>query len=246
MIAAGETILITGASGRIGSYLARHFSGRYTLSLTDARPPVEDVGHPFAQADITNLEAMHRLCQGAAAVVHLAADPSTKAAWESLLPNNIVGAYNLFEAARASGCRRVVFASTINTVGSYPRDMQVHTGLPPRPGNLYGASKVWGETLARLYADQHGLSAICLRFGAVVEPGSSEWLRPDSPLLDSILTMADLARLVEAALAAPETLRFGVFHGVSNNRHKRLDISDARDVLGYAPQDDSYALVEGL
>lgn len=234
-------VLLTGAAGRIGSFLTRSFAGRYALVLSDVLQFDEPSEYPFIQADISDLEAMRRLCQGVDTVVHLAADPSMEAPWESLLPRNIVGVYNVFQAAHEAGCRRVVFASTVNVVAGYPSDRQVRTDMPIRPLNLYGASKAWGEAVACFYADQRGLSAICLRFGWVVsrdQPG----LRRDAPWLDVVLTYDDLAKLVAASIDAPDDLRFGIFHGVSNNRWKRLDISDARAILGYAPEDDAFAL----
>jgi hypothetical protein len=135
----------------------------------------------------------------------------------------------------------VVFASSINAVSGYPDDVQVHTSMPVRPPNLYGATKVWGEALACYYADQRGISAICLRFGWVVSR-DSEQLKQLTNLLDRALTYEDLTRLVRASIDAPDDLRFGIFHGVSNNRWKRLDISDARARLGYAPEDDAFVL----
>ena len=115
--------------------------------------------------------------------------------------------------------------------------------MPVRPFNLYGATKAWGEAVACYYADQRGLSAICLRIGWVRRRDSPD-LRPDHPYLSFVLTYEDLGQLVEKSIQAPDTLRFGIFHGVSNNRWKRLDISDARTVLGYEPQDDAFALAE--
>ncbi|MFO7167576.1 MAG: NAD(P)-dependent oxidoreductase [Chloroflexota bacterium] len=235
---------MTGAAGMIGRYLTAALRERYDLRLTDVRAPDETFGLPFAQADIADLEAMRPICRGVDTVVHLAADPRTFAPWETLLPANVIGAYNTFQAAAEAGCRRVVFASTINAVAGYPEDTQIHTWMPVRPANLYGATKAWGEALARLYADQHGLSAICLRFGAVVSRDDTDWITPDSRFLDIILTIEDAARLVAASIDAPDDLRFGIFHGLSNNRYKRMDISDARAVLGYDPQDDAFALAE--
>ncbi|HET9221864.1 MAG TPA: NAD(P)-dependent oxidoreductase [Roseiflexaceae bacterium] len=234
-------VLITGAAGRIGSSLTRDLAGRYNLSLTDMRSPDDTGGFPFVKADIADLDAMHQLCQGVDTVVHLAADPSMEATWESLLPRNLVGLYNVFQAAHEAGCRRVIFASSVNAVFGYPKDVQVRTDMPVRPLNLYGASKAWGEAVACFYADQRALSAICLRFGWVIER-DSDLIRPDHPYLDIALTYDDLTRLVIASIDAPDTLRFGVFHGVSNNRWKRLDISDARALLGYAPEDDAFAI----
>jgi nucleoside-diphosphate-sugar epimerase len=240
-VADRPNVLITGAAGRIGSFLTQHLAERYDFVLSDVRAPEDTHGFPFVEADIADLEAMRRLCQGVETVVHLAADPSTQASWESLLPRNIVGLYNVFQAAHEAGCRRVVFASSVNAVSGYPREVQVHTTMPVRPPNLYGATKAWGEAVACFYADQRGLSAICLRFGWVI-PRDSPMLKTHRNLLDIALTYEDLTRLVAASVDAPDTLRFGVFHGVSNNRWKRLDISDARTLLGYAPEDDAFEL----
>ncbi len=240
-MATKRKVLLTGAAGRIGTFFAGHEADRYDFVLTDVRQPADAHGHPFVAADISDMEAMRRLCQGIDTVVHLAADPSTEATWESLLPRNIIGLYNVFQAAHEAQCRRVIFASSVNAVSGYPPDVQVHTTMPVRPPNLYGATKVWGEAVACFYADQRGLSSICLRFGWVISRDSKQ-LRPDHHLLDMVLTYEDLAKLVVASIEAPDDLRFGIFHGVSNNRWKRLDISDARAMLGYAPEDDSFEL----
>jgi len=237
-------ILITGAAGRIGSFLTARLVGRYDCVLTDIRPPDDAHGYPFVAADIADLEAMRAVCQGIDTIVHLAADPNRRATWESLLPRNIIGAYNVFQAAAEAGCRRVIFASTINVVAGYPDDVQVHTDMPVRPPNLYGATTAWGEAVGRFYADQRGLSVICLRFGAVRD-GQAEAIKDlakDVSLFSAILTYEDMTRLVVASLEAPDDLRFGIFNGISNNRWKRLDLSEAREVLGYAPEDDSFVI----
>jgi len=234
-------VLITGAAGRIGSFITPRLAERYDLALTDLRAPDETHGLPFVAADIADAQAIAPLFGGVDTVVHLAADPRVHADWDSLMPRNIVGVQNVFAAAHAAGCRRVVFASSINAVSGYPRDMQVHTSMPVRPPNLYGATKAWGEALACYYADQLGLSAICLRFGWVIAR-DSEQLRANPKFLDRMLTYDDLTRLVQASIAAPDTLRFGIYHGLSNNRWKWLDINDARIELGYAPEDDAFDL----
>ena len=234
-------VLITGAAGRIGSFLTHHLAHRYEFVLTDIVPPTDLRGHHFVEADIADVEAMRAACQGIDTVVHLAADPNMEASWDNLLPRNIIGLYNVFQAAHEAGCRRVIFASSVNAVFGYPAEVQVHTAMPVRPLNLYGATKCWGEAVACFYADQRGVSAICLRFGWV-QSRDSPLLRPNHPYLDITLTYHDLAKLVVASVDAPDALRFGVFHGVSNNRWKRLDISDARDRLGYEPEDDAFVL----
>lgn len=241
-----RTILLTGAAGRIGTFLTRQWIDKYDLHLTDVKRPKETFGLPYDEADVADYDAIAGLCQEADTVVHLGADPRMDAPWESLLPNNVIGTYNVFEAAHRAGCRRVIFASSVNAVLGYPADKQVHTHMPVYPINLYGATKCWGEAVGRYYAHTHGLSVICLRFGAVSQrPGTPEYDKRydiSHPYLDMILTMEDLTDLVTKSVEAPDTLDFAIYHGVSNNRWKRLDISDARNEIDYTPEDDAFAI----
>ena len=237
-------ILITGAAGRIGSYLTRLWADTYDLVLTDIRQPETTLGFPFTEANLTDEESMCTLCEGVDTVIHLGADPRPQAPWESLLPNNVIGLYNVYEAASQARCRRVVFASSVNAILGYPEDSQPHTHMPPRPGNLYGATKVWGEAVASFYADFRDLSSVCLRFGAVTSPEFEEKIHIEHKMISMVLTYRDLGKLVTASVEAPDDLRYGVFHGVSNNRFKWIDISDARRLLGYEPEDDSFVIAE--
>ncbi|MEZ4711600.1 MAG: NAD(P)-dependent oxidoreductase [Caldilineaceae bacterium] len=240
-----RSILITGGAGRIGQFITNQWRSQYAITLTDIKEPAHTHGFPFVSADLSDFDAVQSLCRGMDTIVHLGADPRMEAPWESLLPNNVISTYNVFEAARLAGCRRVIFASSVNAVFGYPADVQVHTDMPIYPINLYGATKCWGEAVARYYAHTHGLSAICLRFGAVSQrPGpqsnANERYRLDHPYLDIILTLEDLTQLVAKSIEAPDDLRYGVYHGVSNNRWKRLDIDDARHEIGYEPVDDAF------
>ena len=238
-----RSVLITGAAGRIGSYLTAHLKDEYAFSLTDIKAPAQTYGFPFTEANLTDLDALRALCKGVDTVIHLAADPSTHAKWDSLLPNNLIGLYNIYQAAEEAGCRRVIFASTVNTVTGYHEGVTIWPDMPVHPGNLYGATKVWGEAAGYVYADQGVISVICLRFGWVV-PVDSPWITAESNMLDMVLTLPDLTNLVHRSIEAPDTLRYGIFHGISDNRHKRLDITSAREVLGYAPQHDGFAIAE--
>jgi nucleoside-diphosphate-sugar epimerase len=234
-------VLIKGAAGQVGTFLTGHLAGQYELVLSDLRMPELRHGCSFVQADITELEAMRTLCRDADTVIHLAADYRADAPWESLLPRNIVGTYNVFEAAHQAGCRRVVFTSSVHAVLGYPADLEVRASMPVRPPDLYGATKAWGEALARFYADQKGLSVICLRLGWVIDRARVRCYS-DHPEVDLMLTCEDMGRLVVASIEARDELRFGIFHGISDNRRKRFDINDAREQLGYVPQDDAFAL----
>jgi nucleoside-diphosphate-sugar epimerase len=142
----------------------------------------------------------------------------------------------MFVAAKSAGCRRVIYASSIHAVSGYPADVQVKTSEPVNPGDLYGVSKCFGEALGRYMAEKEGLSAICLRIGAF-QPNESAESDKGVAMMDAWVSRRDLNQLIEKCIDN-ETLKFAIFHGLSDNRFKRLDISDARELVGYAPHDD--------
>jgi UDP-glucose 4-epimerase len=162
-------VLVTGAAGNIGSYFAEQNRGRYKLRLMlrdgDDDEKIAGFGE-IVTGDITDLEQMKELCRGVDTVLHLAASASPSSTWDEVLPANIIGTYNVFVAAKAAGCRRVIYASSIHAVSGYPPDVQVKTSDPVNPGDLYGVSKCFGEALARYCAEKENLSSIALRIGA--------------------------------------------------------------------------------
>jgi hypothetical protein len=166
-----------------------------------------------------------------------------EATWDSLLPDNLISTYNVFESAHQAKARRVIFASSVNAVFGYPPDIQVKLDMPIRPINLYGATKVWGEGVASSYACSTDLSCISLRFGAVTDRNDPSVL-PGHHYLDIFFSYEDLTLLVAGAIDAPDDLKLGVFHGISNNKWKRLDITESIRQLGYNPQDDGFAIAE--
>jgi len=234
-------VLITGAAGRIGSSLAPQLKDRYELRLNcypaaPEHPAVDDV----MVADISVYEKIAPAMQGIDAVVHLAGEPSTQAPWEVVRSWNIEGTYNVLEAARQAGVRRVVFASTNHVMGMYDRDQQwpVYAHQPVRPDSLYGVSKAFGEALGRHYYDQFGLSVICLRIGWFLPEPRDEisrwmWLSP-----------RDCAQLVWRAIESD--VGFGIFYAISGNSGRHWDITDTIERLGYRPQDNAEEHVERL
>jgi dTDP-4-dehydrorhamnose reductase len=235
-------VLVTGAAGNIGSYFAAHSGKDYDLRLMvlKGEDPAEVRAirkhGQIVEGDISDLETMKRLCRGIDTVVHLAANPSPSATWDSVRDINIAGTYNFFVAAKAARCRRVIYASSIHAVSGYPADVQVKPSDPVNPGDLYGVSKCFGEALARYMAEQENLSCICLRIGAF-QPARKARKESSLSILDAWVSHRDLDQLI-ARCIDDETIRFAIFHGLSDNRFKRLDISNARELLGYDPKDD--------
>lgn len=230
---APRTVLLTGAAGRLGTLMRDLLPGYgYELRLLDMRP-VE--GEPDAiVADLADRDALREAVRGVDAIIHLAGI-SLEASFEKILKANIEGTYHLYEAAREEGVRRIVFASSNHVVGHTPvpapGEPPVPVDTPRRPDTFYGLSKSFGEDLAQLYWDRHGLETVSVRIGSCFpEPSSvrmlSLWLSP-----------ADGARLFHAALTA-ENVGHTVVHGASANARLWLDLTSAR-ALGYEPQDDS-------
>ena len=226
-------VLVTGAAGRVGRAFAENAPERFDLRLMvrpgEALPGAEE-------ADLGDLSRLKALCEGVDTVVHLAGDARAAAPWASLLPNNVVGTYNLFVAAKAAGCRRVVYASSIHAVSGHPPDAQIGPEDPVNPGDLYGVTKCFGEALARYMAEQEGLSALVVRIGAFMPEG---WVANPERLdnMDAWVSPRDLVQLLVRCVD-DETLRFAIVNGLSGNRFNRLDLASARELLGYVPQDD--------
>jgi len=236
-------ILLTGASGNLGSLILSKLSTKYEWVLADFKIPLFTYGHPFFQVNLSEFNTLYSLCSKVEMVIHLAACASPEAKWDDLIEPNIKGVYNVLEAAYQSKCQRVIFASSIHVVDGYPREMQLYPSMPPNPLSLYGATKAWGEALAAYYAYQKNLPVICLRLGWV-KAHNDLTLFPNNPHLNIILTDRDFVRLIVASIETPFTQKFGIYHGISNNQFKRLDITSTREVLGYQPQDDAFAIAK--
>ncbi|EWM11380.1 NAD(P)-dependent oxidoreductase [Kutzneria sp. 744] len=224
--AAVGRVLVTGAAGRIGSGFLRHVAGRYVLRATDVRPvDIED----FVLADLGDPAALARACEDVDTVVHLGANPSLLADWDSLLPANIVGTHNLFAAASEAGVRRVVFASSVHAVSGYPAGKQVSAADPVNPGNLYGVTKAFGEALGRYYAEQRGMSVIALRIGAFHTEGTTPEPEPYNDFLHLLET--DLYRIIVRAIDV-RGVQYAVVNAISDQLGGRLDITGTRELLG--------------
>ena len=231
-----KTILITGAAGDVGTHLRRELAGRYKLRLSDVKPVANlDPGEQFVQADIARMDEVLSATRGVDAIVHLGGF-SVEGPWDAILAANIAGCYNVFEAARQGGVKRLLFATSNHAVGFYRRDEVIDHRVYPKPDSRYGVSKVFGEALASLYADKYGLEVLCMRIGNV-NP------KPvDKRRLSLWISPRDLAQLVSIGVEHP-AIRFEIVYGVSGNKRSWYDNSNAHR-LGYRPQDDSEAWAE--
>jgi nucleoside-diphosphate-sugar epimerase len=255
-------VLVTGATGQIGYMTFKRLleqPERYEVFGLDRkldpseRVPVdwrlEIPEDRFTVGDLSDFETVRAAVDSMDVVAHLGADPEGRE-WDSVLQNNIVGTYNVFEAARQADVRRVVAASSI-MVSEGHRDQEPHKAMmerrlsdipdeiqfvspsiPAEPRGIYGASKVWTESLARVYSNTRGLSCICVRIGQV------ERDRPRPPQgADIYVSQRDIVQAIEKCINASENVQFGIIYGMSNNDHRWVDISGAKDLVGFEPLD---------
>src|SRR5258705_5094737 len=228
-----KTILITGAAGDVGTHLRRELAGKYVLRASDLRSLKKiNKEERFVRADISKMPDALRITKGVHAVIHLGGY-SVEGPWEGILNANIIGCYNVFEAARRNGVKRILFPTSNHATGFYRRDQTIDHRVYPKPDSRYGVSKVFGEALGSLYADKYGMQVFNMRLGNVGP------VPLDKRRLSIWLSPRDLAQLVTIGIEHPD-IHFEIVYGVSNNQRSWYDNSNAYR-LGYQPQDDSEA-----
>jgi len=249
-----KRVLVTGLSGLVGTALRSEFEERYEISsLSRYGTDGMDDSHNF-KGNIAELDTIIPAFEGQHTVVHLAADRSASADWESALRNNFVGVYNVYEAAKRTGVKRVVFGSSQHAIGGFYRDEPYRTILagnfdnvkrpyklidetvPIRPDGYYGASKAYAEGLGSYYSEWHDISSINIRIGWTISN--------DDPTISGgglamWLSHRDTAQIHVKAVDAPDSLMYTVVFAMSDNYWNIFSLDKARKVLGYEPQDNA-------
>jgi uronate dehydrogenase len=233
-------LLLTGAAGGLGKVLRQALKPHCEVLRVSDRVDlgVAATGEEVVLCDLADKAAVHQLVQGADAVVHFGGI-SLEDRFEPILQANIVGVFNLYEAVRKHGVKRVVFASSNHVTGFYKQAQKIDTEAPVRPDGLYGVSKCFGENLSRFYFDRYGIETVCLRIG------SSFPVVKDRRMLSTYLSYDDLVELVRCSLFAPEVGHTVIF-GASDNTVKWWDNSKAAHI-GFKPKgtsEDQRARVE--
>ncbi len=232
-----KRVLMTGAAGGIATMIRPLVAPIYPeIVLSDVKEPKElQPNETFVPAELADIASVERACEGIDGVIHLGGF-SVEGPWETILQSNIIGCYNLFEAARRKGVKRVVFASSNHTIGFYPRVQRIGVDVVPRPDSRYGVSKIFGEGIGSLYADKHGMRVLSIRIGNVGEKPLDKrrlsiWIKP-----------SDLVQLIRIGLEHPD-LRYEVMYGASNNERSWWDNSVAFK-YGYRPTGRAEDFVE--
>jgi len=234
-----KKLVLTGAAGRLGSYLREPLSKLADEFISSDIAP--DVGKLFpnesyVKADLTSLDEMMALLEDADMVVHFGAI-GDEAPFETLLGPNFIGAYNVWEAAYQNKLRRVVYASSIHAVGMYPKNEFIGTDVPHRPDTFYGLAKCFAEDLGSLYWDKRRLESVHMRILSCAQVSNPR-------AVGTWLSYEDLIQLVEKSITTPVT-GFSIVYGISNNDRAPVNNSNASH-LGYRPKDNAEQFAEEI
>jgi nucleoside-diphosphate-sugar epimerase len=236
-----KKILITGGFGKIAQYFVKNFGEKYEITIADI--VIKDGTYPenvtIVKADLTDFEICKKLCVGIDTIIHLAGVASPNSSFDEVLNANIIGSKNIFEAAIQANCKRVIYASSAQTIEGYNEDIQINKNMPVRPKNFYGVSKCFGEALGAYYAFQENLSVICLRIGAYEFP--SDFSEMNARDLSAFLHPDDCNQLLDKCIET-ENLKYEILNAISNNRYKRLDITETIEKVGYKPKANAFNL----
>lgn len=234
-----KRIVLTGAAGRLGSYLREPLTKMADeLVSSDIHEDIGKLypGEKYIAADLGDLDAVHKALEGAEMVVHFGGLPD-ESAFDDILHSNIIGCFNVWEAARRHGVRRVVYASSVHAIGMYHNNDFIDADVPHRPDTYYGLAKCFAEDLARMYWEKQGMESVCLRIFSCANVANTR-------SLGTWLSYDDMIQLVERSVDTPVT-EFTIAYGLSNNDRGMVDNRKA-SFLGYRPKDNAEQFAEQM
>ena len=243
-----KKVLILGATGRIGPSLMEEYFKNYRKDYSvilgyHSKKPEYDL--EARKVDLSNIESLKKAMKGIDVVVNLAANSNSEAKFSEIVEPNLIGAYNVFQAALDSKVKRVIFASSVHSIKGYPMGKEVKHDDVPKPINFYGASKVFGEALCHVFS-QKGLSCLAIRIGAYVSNDKKEKICFTRDKLDYVISQTDFAQLLSKCILAPEKIKYGILSGISNNKRKYMDLKFTEELVGYEPKDDAFEMCEEI
>lgn len=227
-----KKLVLTGAAGALGSKLRAPLAAMCDqLVSNDLVDGLDDLAanETYVQADVSDLAAMEALTKDADMIVHFGAI-ADEAPWDDILKSNIIGAYNIWEAAYRNGVRRVVYASSVHAVGMHLKTDTIGLDAPHRPDTYYGLAKCFAEDLASLYWDKRGIEAVCMRIFSAAPPTNAR-------AIGTWLSTNDLIQMVEKSITSP-VVGLTTVYGISNNDRAVVDNSKAGH-LGFHPKDNA-------
>jgi len=241
-----KKVLLLGATGRMGPGIIEEYLSKYKKSyklILGYHKTKPKFGLETRKYDLSKISALKRAFRGIDVVVNLAAESNPEAPFEKIIGPNIIGAYNLFQAAKETKVKRVVFASSVHAIRGYPLGNTIRHDHAPKPSGLYGASKVFDEALCYIYS-QKGMSCLAIRIGAYVSNDQREIVCFTRETYDYVVTQRDMAQLIHKCIIAPAKVKYGILAGISDNKKKYMDLGFTKKLVNYKPEDDAYKICE--
>jgi|TARA_Y100000310_G_scaffold91480_2_gene88856 uronate dehydrogenase len=241
-----KKVLLLGATGRVGPGLIKEYFKNYQKSyeiiIGIHRKCKKSYGLKTKKFDLTNIKMLKKAFQGIDVVVNLAANSSPSAKFSEILEPNIIGSYNVFEAARQAKVKRVIFASSVHTVKGYDDKHKVTAHDAPKPLNFYGASKAFGEALCSVFSSKYDLSCFAIRIGAYVSNNQRKIICYTRKDYGHIISQRDMAQLIHKSIIAPKKIKYAILSGISKDKHRHLELKSTKKLIGYKPKDDAYKI----
>jgi uronate dehydrogenase len=225
-----KRVLVTGASGHLGGMLFKSLAnlGYKNLVGTDLKKKNIKKNQKFELVNLKNFKKTVKVTKGVFAIVHFGAIP-IEDTQKNILDNNIIGTYNLFEAARINKVKRIIFASSNHAIGFHRRTTRLNESSTQRPDSHYGLSKAFGEDLSRLYADKFNIKSMCIRIGSCLKAPE------DRRHISTWISYSDLTQLVDIGIKN-KSIHHEIVYGVSKNKKSWWNNFRAYK-LGYKPKD---------
>lgn len=243
-------VLLLGPTGRIGKnfredYFSHNYKKDYDLILgVRDKTKIQDSRFEIRYADLANIESLKEAMKDIDVVLNLAGNSNPEAEFKDLIEPNLLGTFNILEAARLAGVKRVIMASSIHAVKGHDEKKVVKEIEAPRPINFYGATKAFIEAMCHVFSKKYNLSCFAIRIGAYVSDDLREQVCFTRDNYDYIISQRDMAQLFHKSILAPSKLKYAILSGSSDNKKKRLDLECTKKLIGYSPEDDAYKLCE--
>lgn len=241
-----KKVLLLGAAGRIGTGFVNEYWNKYRryyeLILGVHSKKFKDKRFKIIKFDLENIKSLKKAMKGVSVVINLAANPRPQADFDDIVKPNLIGSYNVFEAARQAKCERVVFASSVHVVKGYPLSYKVGHADAPKPLNFYGASKAFGEALCHVFSQKYGLSCLAIRIGAYVSNDQKKTVCYTRKDYEYVISQRDMAQLLHKCVVAKKSVKYGILSGISGNKRKSMELNFTKKLVGYKPQDDAFKI----
>lgn len=246
-------VLLIGATSKIAvdfikNYLNNNYDKEYELILgvrnkEKLKAMLPENKLEVRDINLSDIKVLEKSMQGIEIVINLAANPSPEANFEDLLEPNIIGTYNILEAARLGGIKKVIMASSIHAVKGQKPGL-VKENDAPKPLTIYGATKSFVEAICNVYANNYDMTCVAIRIGAYVSEREEKKVYENREEYHYVISQRDFSQLLHKAIITnfKETKKVIILHGSSNNKLKRLSIDKTKKLIGYKPKDDFYKI----